>query len=126
MVHNKIFCTVINCMDGRCQDTVNAFMEEKFGADYVDEITEAGPVKHLLRETKISQSIKQRTEISVKKHGSNIIAVVAHTDCAGNPKTRREQEKELKHSVKKIQEWHPKAKVVGLWLGRNWKPELIT
>ena len=38
-----IFCTAINCMDGRVQAPVNAYLRTRFNADYVDAVTEPGP-----------------------------------------------------------------------------------
>jgi hypothetical protein len=37
------FCTAVTCMDGRVQLPVNAYLRERFGADFVDTITEPGP-----------------------------------------------------------------------------------
>ena len=39
----KTFATAINCMDGRVQLPVTAFLKKKYGVDYVDVITEPGP-----------------------------------------------------------------------------------
>jgi len=62
------FCTVVNCMDGRVQLPVNSFLEERFRADYVDTVTEAGP-NSILAERYIStlvESIIDRVRISVE------------------------------------------------------------
>ncbi|HOP76783.1 MAG TPA: hypothetical protein PLD05_04790 [Thermogutta sp.] len=37
------FATVVNCMDGRTQGPVISYLKERFGVDYVDNSTEAGP-----------------------------------------------------------------------------------
>ncbi len=37
------FGTVINCMDGRVQLPVIAYLQKRFNVTYVDTITEAGP-----------------------------------------------------------------------------------
>ena len=81
------FATAINCMDGRVQLPVIKWISEKYGVDYVDMVTEAGPVKILADngDAVLQESIRKRVEISVNKHGSKIVAIVAHFDCAGNP-----------------------------------------
>ena len=38
------FCTVINCMYGRVQLPVNKYLQKRFNVEFVDTITEAGPV----------------------------------------------------------------------------------
>ncbi|MAU93791.1 MAG: hypothetical protein CMJ93_06235, partial [Planctomycetes bacterium] len=38
------FATVINCIDGRFQVSVNEFVRQHFDVSFVDTITEAGPV----------------------------------------------------------------------------------
>ena len=41
------FATAVNCMEGRTQLPVIAYLKKKFEVDYVDMVTEAGPVKIL-------------------------------------------------------------------------------
>ena len=75
------FCTVINCMDGRVQLPVIEYLKNKFEADFVDTITEAGPVAILAekKDSELADSILKRVDISVNKHKSVGIAVVAQT-----------------------------------------------
>ena len=70
-----IFCTAINCMDGRVQLPVIKFLMEEMKADYVDNITEPGPIKILAERGERVSAIRDRVDISVKKHGSRYIAV---------------------------------------------------
>ena len=46
-MEGKKFGTAINCMDGRVQEPVAKFLKEIYGIDFVDTITEPGPVKIL-------------------------------------------------------------------------------
>ena len=87
------FCTAINCMDGRAQIPVIEFLQQRFGVDYVDSITEPGPNKILAEQTDSQRldSIFQRLQISLRHHHSVGLAVVGHADCAGNPATEQEQ-----------------------------------
>ena len=81
------FATAINCMDGRTQLLVIAYLKGKYKVDCVDMVTEAGPVRILAdcEDRVLLDSIKRRVEISTGKHRSRYIAVVGHFDCAGNP-----------------------------------------
>jgi hypothetical protein len=122
------FATAINCMDGRAQTPVIEYMRKNFNVDCVDMITEPGPNKILAEgspENTIG-SIKERVRISVEKHGSQVIAVVAHHDCAGNPEGDTEQKKRLKKAVEVVLAWgFPVDKIVPLWLDGDFKPAAI-
>jgi carbonic anhydrase len=82
-----VFATAINCMDGRVQGPVTEWIKKRYSVDFVDVITEPGPNNILARNLEKSsvESIKKRVEISVRKHGSKLVAIVGHHDCAGNP-----------------------------------------
>ena len=117
------FCTVINCMDGRVQQPVIEYLKKRFEAKYVDSITEPGPIQILAEQNDIHriQSIIKRLNISLKKHGSSDIAVVAHYDCGGNPVPKDVQMEQLKDSIRFIREHDETAAVIGLWVDENWK-----
>ena len=121
------FCTAITCMDGRIQLPVNNYLREKFGDNYVDTITEAGPVGIISAgENKyIIEGILKRLQISVNNHGSDNIALVAHHDCAGNPVPFEEQIAHLKKSLLFIKSAYPGQRVIGLWVNENWEVEEI-
>ncbi|HLD44134.1 MAG TPA: carbonic anhydrase, partial [bacterium] len=106
---NQKFCTTINCMDGRTQEPVIAFLKKHFNATYVDSITEPGPVAILTgpRDTPVFANILKRLDISVYHHKSVGLAIVAHHDCAGNPVTKEQQLKQLAESVKTLQNLYP-------------------
>lgn len=119
------FVTAINCMDGRTQLPVNLYLAEHYHADYVDTITEPGPVRALAEgdagpET---ESILRRVDISVDKHGSNLVAVVAHHDCAGNPLDRQPQEQQLVAAVDYLRGHYPDVSILGLWVNETWEVE---
>lgn len=116
------FCTAINCMDGRTQLPVIAFLKERFGAEFVDMVTEAGPVGVLSTnpESAISKSILERVGLSLRAHGSRSIAVAAHHDCAGNPIAEAEQRTQLDACVRLLAERYPNVDVIGLWIDDTW------
>ena len=119
------FGTAINCMDGRTQECVSDYIKQNYGVDFVDAITEPGPIKIMVDRGELVGSIKQRLDISVNKHGSKIVAVVAHHDCAGNPAPKDEQMTHLKGALDLLKEWGLDAEVIGLWVGEDWKPERV-
>ena len=121
------FATVINCMDGRVQIPVIEWMRKNFGVEYVDMITEPGPDKILAEnsgETVINR-LKLKTEISVHVHGSKVIAIAGHFDCAGNPVTEDIHKKQILEAVKNVKSWKFNAEVIGLWIDKNWKVHRI-
>ena len=81
------FCTSIHCMDGRIQESTIKYLKDTYGITYVDTITEPGPCKILADDTNkmLVDSILNRVNVSVNKHGSKLIAISGHYDCAGNP-----------------------------------------
>ena len=120
------FVTVINCMDGRVQEPVSHWMKSRFDADYVDTITEPGPDGILSgsSDETLTASIRRRVEISVNAHGSRVVAVVAHHDCAGNPVSITEHLEQLRRCVDSIRAWRLPVRVVGLWVNEKWQVEL--
>jgi carbonic anhydrase len=116
------FATAINCMDGRTQIPVINYVREKYGVDYVDMITEPGPIRVLAenRDKAALESIKRRVEISTGKHGSEHIVIIGHHDCAGNPVQKETQLKQILGSIKTVQSWVSKVEIIGLWVDEKW------
>jgi hypothetical protein len=122
-----VFATAINCMDGRAQLPVIEWMRKEQRVDHVDMVTEPGPNRILAENTDafLVNSIKSRVELSVKKHGSKLIAVVAHHDCAGNPSGKDEQLKHLEAATRLVQSWGFQTKLLKLWVDENWKVSAV-
>lgn len=120
------FITAINCMDGRVQEPVIMWGKIKHGADYVDAVTEAGPIKLLAEGDEAgTDSIRMRVLISVAKHGSELIAVIGHHDCAGNPVPKEEQIPQIEKAMEVVKSWDTGAKVVGLYVNELWNVEVV-
>jgi len=116
------FCTVVNCMDGRVQLPVIRYLMDRFGVEFVDSVTEAGPIR-CLAEPAVSDarsSILRRVGVSVNAHGSRAVAIVAHADCAGNPLCREEQMTQLEAAVAEVGKVFPGVAVLGLWVSEEW------
>lgn len=115
------FAGAINCMDGRTQEPVIRYLKEKLGVDYVDAITEPGPIKLLAENTDPRvESIKTRCDISLHTHHSVALAVVAHYDCAGNPVDKATQMVQLAKSIQLLRSWYPDTTFYGLWVDDKW------
>ncbi len=122
------FATAVNCMDGRTQEPVIAYLKRRCGVEYVDAVTEPGPVRILAEagaDDEAVASILRRVEVSVGTHGSTCVAVVAHADCAGNPLGRGEQMPQLAAAVDRVRARFPEVEVLGLWLGEDWRVEEV-
>jgi len=121
------FATAINCMDGRVQQPVIEYIKSKYKVDYVDMITLPGPNKVLAenKDKSTLESIKRCVEISVKLHGSRLIAISGHYDCAGNPINEEFQRKQIIDAIKVIKSWNFGVQVIGLWINQSWEVEEI-
>lgn len=115
----------MQCMDGRPQRKVADYLTTSFGVRHLDTITTAGLVRHIAEETDQTDTLLDNLEVSVDKHGSHQIAVVAHHDCAGNPVSDKQQRQQVASAVSRIREFYPEAEVVGLWLNENWIVEKV-
>ena len=104
------FTTAINCMDGRVQLPVIQYIKEKYGPDYVDMITEAGP-DGLLKEgkqTEIIKNIFSRVSISLNRHNTHLIIILGHDDCAGFPVSKKEHIAAIETSANILHKKFPK------------------
>lgn len=120
------FVTAINCMDGRVQEPVISWMKKELKADHVDMITEPGPDQILAEGPYLLiGSIIDRVRISLDAHGSKVIAIVAHHDCAGNPVSKDEHMAHLEQCVDEIGSWAPEVRIISLWVNKNWNVKKI-
>ncbi len=115
------FCTVINCMDGRIQLPVIRYLQERFDAEHVDNITEAGPNLILAEQKRTAsvQAILERLKISIENHNSIGIALVGHHECAGNPVSKDDQIGHMAKAIQFLREHYPNTQMLGLWIDEN-------
>ena len=112
------FGTAINCIDGRTQEPVLDFMKQKYNIDGVDMVTFPG-VDGVISNGENSDEItfiRRAVSISIEKHGSRIIAVVGHFDCAGNPGNREHHYAHIRRAVHEVFSWNLDAEVVGYYV----------
>jgi hypothetical protein len=126
-VSKRTFAAVVNCMDGRTQLPAIEWVKREYGVDYVDSITEPGPARILAEGTDAAaiESVRRRLTISVTKHGSRRVAIVAHVDCAGNPVDKENQLNQLRAAATTVRLWGLNVQVDLLWLGDGWQVERI-
>lgn len=119
------FCTSIHCMDGRIQEPIIEYLKKKCNAKYVDTITEPGPIKILAENDNkaVIDSIHYRISISVDKHGSQMIAISGHHDCAGNPVPKEKQVEQIIEGEKILKEKYPDVKIIKFYVNENWQVE---
>jgi hypothetical protein len=117
MGHGK-FATAVNCMDGRTQEPVRQLLIKEFGVDYVDAVTEPGPLKYLSEgaDTAVLAHLKEQLDISWNKHNSRVIAVVGHAECAGNTVDKDTQLSQMGAAIEAIKNWGFDGEVFGIWV----------
>ena len=126
-MNNKQFATAINCIDGRAQMPVIKWFKTRFGINYVDMITEPGPERLLSdNEDRLTiESVRKRLNMSVSRHDSIFVAVVAHNDCAGNPVKSEIQAAQIAKAVNTVMSWGISVEVFGLLLDEKWAARIV-
>ena len=124
---NFKFGTAINCIDGRTQEPVIDFMKQKYGIDGVDMVTFPGVdgVVSSLGNFNTIALIRNAVSISIEKHGSRIIAVVGHFDCAGNPGNREHHYAHIGKAVQQVSSWNFDVEIIGLYVNDEWQIEEV-
>ena len=125
------FFTVVGCMDGRVQDVMAKYGQEKFGTKYPDTITEAGIVGLLTTNPseRFLNNFKFKLLVSLDKHHSRGIVVDGHQECAGHPVEDAQHKTDIKKTVDLIAELiENRVPVVGVFVvrdGEQWRTEEI-
>jgi hypothetical protein len=121
------FGTAINCIDGRTQEVVIDYMKQKYNIDGVDMITFPGVDGLFSNEQNSAEMalIRRAVSISIEKHGSQIIALVGHYDCAGNPGDREHHKKHIRRAMQEVSSWNLNTQVIGLYVNEEREIEVI-
>lgn len=123
----KRFGTALNCIDGRTQIPVINWMKDNFNVDYVDLITEPGMDRVLSQDyVHESERLRDKVMVSIKAHNSNVVAVVGHYDCAGNPVSECEHYHDISVAVDRVKSWGLPIRVIGLWVDKSWKVHVVS
>ena len=112
------FGTAINCIDGRTQEVVIEYMKQKYNIDGVDMVTFPGADGLFSNEQNSTEIalIRRAVSISIERHGSQIIALVGHYDCAGNPGDREHHNKHIRRAMQEVSSWKLNTEVIGLYV----------
>lgn len=118
-----IFAPAINCIDGRTHIPVIEYLRDRFGVDYVDLVTESGPNKILAENSDKTSvnSIKKRVAISIERHASELIAIIGHHECAGNPTAEDIQKQQIIVAMNSVKSWDLDVRIIGLWVDDRWQ-----
>jgi carbonic anhydrase len=116
MTSREKFAAAINCMDGRIQTRTLDQLTTRFGARYIDNITTTGAVKHLDGVVDATgEGLLQSVAVSIDAHGTSQVAVVAHSDCAGNPVPDAQQKTQLRNALLVVGGRFPDLEVIALF-----------
>ena len=115
----KDFGSALACIDGRFQRRTSDYLTQTFGVRSIDTITAAGMIKNIAEPTDRTPAILADLQVSVDKHKSTQIGVVAHADCAANPVSDDVQKKQVADAVASLESMFPDFEVVGLWIDEN-------
>jgi hypothetical protein len=103
-------------------------MKINCNATYVDIATIPGPDRALTHGHEERKGhIHEYVSISVHAHGSRVIAVAGHHDCAAYPVSKEEHIASIRAAVKVVAGWSFAApvRVVGLWVNDQWQVEVV-
>ena len=116
--------TCLNCMDGRVQLPVIHWIKENYRVDFVDVITEAGMDNVLSNQDDIREVLRS-IAVSVNINKSTRLFVVGHYDCRGNPVEEGVHRQQISHAAKRLKDHWPGHEIIGLWVNKNWRVEVI-
>ena len=114
--------TCLNCMDGRVQLPVIAWIKANYPVDFVDVITEAGMDRVLAKQEDISEVLRS-IKVSVALNQSTRFFIVGHHDCRGNPVDESHHREDITKAVGRLRILWPAQEVVGLWINDRWQVE---
>ncbi len=120
-----MFCTLICCMDGRFIHIINEYIRKNYEYNFVDTITDAGPVNKIINEQYLKDIEDKIVLISVNKHKSDHIFIAGHSDCAGCPIDDDKQKKYIYDATKMIHEDLNGMKTTGLFVSSDGSIEII-
>lgn len=116
MAEGGRFATSLSCIDGRVQGPLSEWIRRRSGAEYVDTVTEPGMDKALSGGGAAAEALRKKANISVKAHGSRMIVVSGHADCAGNPVPDDEHVRQIAECVRVAESWGTGAEVLGAFV----------
>ncbi len=72
------------------------------------------------------EALKSKAQVSVNTHGSRIIVIAGHDDCAGNPATPEEHKSQILKAAEKVRAWKlPAEKIIPVLINKDWEIEVV-
>lgn len=119
------FAAAINCIDGRAQSPVSDWVRVNYNVSYVDTITIPGADKIVAEHPEHEAHLLESLRVSVEKHGSKVVAIAGHYECAANPASAGEHIRMIRAAAQRIYDWGLGVRVVGLWVNEHWMIDLV-
>jgi len=120
------FGTALTCIDGRVHLPVISWMRDMLLVDYVDLVTYPGADGLLAGDAeRATRLLKGSVDISVQRHASPVLALVAHHDCAANPGTAEAHRDQLLRGLRTLQGWNLGVKLIALWITEQWQVDVV-
>ncbi len=120
------FGTAINCIDGRAQGPVSAWVKANAQVDFVDTVTVPGADYVLTHATPDRlEQLREMVAVSVNAHGSQMVAIAGHFGCAAFDADREGHIAAIREAVRVAQGWGLPVRVVGLWVNEQWQIEPV-
>jgi carbonic anhydrase len=110
------FCTVFNCIDGRCQRLVHAWCERELGIEYADTITIAGCDSVLVTDPTEAERAFKLAKISVDSHGARDAVIAGHSSCAANKVSNDQHRADVERATAAIAQRGLYRSVTGLFV----------
>ena len=122
---SQIRAVCLNCMDGRAQIPVITWIKKELDVEYVDMITEAGMDGFLLDQSKDTEAVKQKVQLSIDVNHARTIVIVGHHDCKGNPVSDEVHKEQIQKAVEDFKKQFSDVKVQGIWLNSEFEVEAV-
>lgn len=121
------FGTAINCIDGRVQEPIAAWVKARFGVDFVDTVTAPGPDGVLTQGAPHAiDLVRDYVRVSQEAHQSGVLAVAGHFGCAGHPVSPDEHIAAIRTSAAIVAGWGLPMRVIGLWVNEGGQIEVVS
>ncbi len=115
----------LNCIDGRFQIPVIDWIKKQYKVDYVDMVTEPGMDGFLADVNNSIEDSVRKVSISIEKNNSQVIVVVGHEDCKGNPVSDSVHKQQIQQAVERFKEGFKDVAIIGLWMSSQFVGEVI-
>lgn len=123
MNEQRVVC--LNCIDGRIQLPVIHWIKENYAVDYVDMITAPGMDGLMANAENSIEETTQNIRLSISSNQAQMIFIVGHHDCRGNPASEAEHKKQILLAVARLSREFISLPVKGIWINKSWNGELL-